>query len=135
MLNAESAGDLEHVTFDGMLLSHHRRLISVYRRRRGIARALVLRSHADAPLRRRLEKLNSHNLPAFAPRGFASGRASTIRTPDRAIEFALVAVRSICREVVLFRESWPRRRAESPDDDLARELTRQFLNYLGIKTT
>ena len=132
-LNAESAGDLEHVTFDGMLLSHHRRLISVYRRRRGIARALVLRSHTDAPLRRRIDKLNAQNLPAFA-------KAIRKRTrldhphPDRAIEFALIAVRSICREVVLFRETWPGA-APFSDDELARELTRQFLNYLGIRTT
>jgi len=130
-LNTESAGDLEHVTFDGMVLSHHRRLISVYRRRRGIARALVLRSHADAPLRRRIEKLNARNLPVFAQ---AIRKRARIEHPhpDRAIEFALVAVRSICREVVLFRESWPGAEPIS-DDELARELTRQFLSYLGIR--
>jgi AcrR family transcriptional regulator len=130
-LNMESAGDLEHVTFDGMVLSHHRRLISVYRRRRGIARALVLRSRANAPLRRRIERLNARNLPAFA-RAVRARAEVNHPHPDRAIRFALVAVRSICREVILFHESWPGDKPVS-DDELARELTRQFLSYLGIR--
>lgn len=105
-LNNENIGDLEHVTFDGMILSHHRRLISVYRRRRGIARALVLRSRADGSLRRRIERLNARNLPAFARAIRARARIAHPH-PEEAIRFALLAVRSICREVVLFQESWP----------------------------
>ena len=130
-LNTESDRDLEHVTFDGMILSHHRRLISVYRRRRGIARALVLRSRADAPLRRRIERLNARDLPVFA-RAIRKRAQIEHPHPDRAIQFALVAARSICREVILFCESWPGTKPVS-DDELARELTRQFLGYLGIR--
>lgn len=131
-LNQENAEDLEHVTFDGMVLSHHRRLISVYRRRRGIARALVLRSHRDGALKRRIERLNQRNLPVFA-RAIRKHARLSHPHPDRAIRFALVAVRSICREVVLFRESWPGS-APVSDDELARELTRQFISYLGVET-
>lgn len=130
-LNQENTGDLEHVTFDGMVLSHHRRLISVYRRRRGIARALVLRAHRDPALRRRIERLNLRNLPRFA-RAIRKHAAIEHPHPDRAIQFALIAVRSICREVILFRESWPGAKPVS-DDELARELTRQFLSYLGVR--
>ncbi|HEY4304712.1 MAG TPA: helix-turn-helix domain-containing protein [Gemmatimonadaceae bacterium] len=128
-LNDENSGDLEQVSFDGMVLSHHRRLIAVYRRRRGIARALVLRSHSDGALKRRLDKLSNRTLPEFA-RAIRKNAAIDHPHPERAIRFALVAVRSVCREVVLFREGWPDASPVS-DDELARELARQFLNYLG----
>lgn len=131
-LNQNNAEDLAHVTFQQMVLSHHRRLIGVYRRRQGIARALVLRSHSDRALKRRIEKLNLKNLPHFA-RAIRTHARIDHPHPDRAIRFALVAVRSICREVILFHESWPDAKPVT-DEELAKELTRQFLNYLGVPT-
>jgi AcrR family transcriptional regulator len=127
---AEDTKTLAKDTLDAMVLRHHRRLIGLYRKHRAITRALVLRSHTDAELKARLEKLNDRNLPPFA-RAVRTYARIDHPHPERAIRFALLAVRSICREVVLFHETWPRSKP-MPDEELARELTRQFLSYLGV---
>ena len=131
-LNEENAKDLERVSLSRAVMNHHRRLISVYQRRRGIARALVLRSHTDTALKRRIEKLNARSLPPFAMALRQYIHNTDHPHPDRAVQFALVAVRSVCREVVLFRESWPTAKPID-DEELAKELTRQFLTYLGVR--
>src|SRR5205085_5933944 len=47
------------MSVEASLLEYHRALVQLYQRRRAIARALVLRSHTDAALKKRLEKLNA----------------------------------------------------------------------------
>ncbi|HTE46878.1 MAG TPA: TetR/AcrR family transcriptional regulator [Gemmatimonadaceae bacterium] len=131
-LNADNDDEIARLTLEALVLNHHRRLIGVYRRRRAIARALVLRSHTDPALRRRIEKLNTKSLPRFA-RSLREHAYIDHPQPIRAIQFALVAVRSVCREVILFRESWPNARPLT-DQELAKELTRQFLTYLGARS-
>ncbi|MEP6494269.1 MAG: helix-turn-helix domain-containing protein [bacterium] len=130
-LNADNDDEMGRVSLEELILHHHRRLIGVYRRRRAISRALVLRSHTDLALKRRIEKLNMKSLPRFA-RALREHAHFDHPHPLRAIQFALVAVRSVCREVVLFRESWPNARPLT-DEELAKELTRLFLTYLGAR--
>ena len=111
-----------------------RRIIAVwaseYVRRRPVARALVLRSHTDVPIHRRLQNLNRLN-HARTIRGLT--RDNAIRHPNRAVavDFAMLAARSVLREAILFREVWPGRPPLSVDA-LVRELTRMTLAYLGI---
>jgi AcrR family transcriptional regulator len=111
-----------------------RRIIAVwareYVRRRSVARALVLRSHTDAQIHGRLQNLNRLN---HARTFRVLGRESAIRHPNRAlaIDFALLAARSVLRETILFREVWPGR-PPLDEDGLVRELTRMTLAYLGL---
>ena len=114
------------------LHEHHLSLIRAYRTHRGIARALVLRSHSDPQLRKRIEKLNQRNLPRVAG---AIAKHCRISNPSaqRALEFSLLTVRSVCRETILFKEGWPGGKQLS-DAALARELTRMIVGYLGVES-
>ncbi|MEP6509651.1 MAG: helix-turn-helix domain-containing protein [Gemmatimonadales bacterium] len=121
--------------WDGLTLQetmnrHHLALVKLYQRRRAIGRALVLRSHTDPLLKARLEKLNQVNLPRIAQLILKRTKIQHPH-PERAVRFALLAVRSICREVVLFREGWPGTKTPSARE-IAEELTRLFIGYLGV---
>jgi AcrR family transcriptional regulator len=118
------------MSLEEALDAYHLSLVKLYQRRRSIARALVLRSHTDDALKKRLEKLNFTNLPRVA-RHMLQRTQIKHPHPERAMQFALLAVRSLCREVILFREGWPGGKALSAPE-LSRELTRLFLGYLGI---
>ena len=125
-----SAETWEGLTLEEALNRHHLALVKLYQRRRAIGRALVLRSHTDARLKARLEKLNETNLPRLAKHILKRAKIQHPH-PERAVRFALLAVRSICREVVLFRESWPGSKTPSAKE-IAEELTRLFIGYLGV---
>ena len=120
----------KRLPLEAALDHYHLALVDLYQRRRPIARALVLRSHTDAALKKRLEAVNVANLPRVAKHFL---RRTEIRhpQPEKAVRFALLAVRSLCREVVLFREGWPGGKPPSAPE-LARELTRLFVGYLGL---
>jgi AcrR family transcriptional regulator len=105
-------------------------LIDIYATTRGAGRALVLRSHTDAGLRGRLRRLNMEGLPRML--SFLTAQSGiTHERPAQAIEVALLTVRSMLRETVLFGETWPGGDAVSPAV-LATEMTRLFIGYLGI---
>ena len=113
-----------------MLRQHHANLVRTYREYRGTARALLLRANQDAALHRRFENLNKRNLPIVAQ---AIAKHGKVRHPGgmKAIHFALLSVRSMCREVVLFNQSYPGSRPPS-DEILVEELTRMVMSYLGL---
>ena len=102
-----------------------------YFRRRATARALLLRSHTDPALRRRVQNLNRLNfLKSFR----LLSRQATVRhdTPAFALDFALLAARCVLRETILFREVWPSRMPLS-EETIVEEVTRMTLRYLGIE--
>lgn len=105
-------------------------IVELYRANRAVGRALVLRSRTDAALRERLRALNRENIARVVAAIEASG---TIRHPDprAALEFALLAQRSLLREAIFFGEGFAHGRAWS-DDDLAAETSRLVLRYLGL---
>ena len=105
-------------------------LVDIYAKTRGAGRALVLRSHTDAGLSKRLRRLNHEGL-ARVLTFLLSQPGITHAEPALAIEIALLTVRSMLRETVLFGEAWPGA-APMSSDVLATELTRLFLGYLGI---
>jgi AcrR family transcriptional regulator len=106
-------------------------LVSVYRERQGLIRAFVLRNHVDPEFRARQERL-SHYVSERLSR-LLLARAAEIGHPDapRAAAFGLTMTVSVIEGVILFGELRSNALALS-DDELAAELTRAFLAYLGI---
>lgn len=105
-------------------------LVSVYRERRGLIRAFVLRNHVDAEFRARQERF-SHHVEAGLSR-LLMARAAEIRhpAPARAATLGLAMVVSTIESAILFGELRSSALTLS-DGELAAELTRAFLAYLG----
>jgi AcrR family transcriptional regulator len=106
-------------------------LVSVYRERAGLIRAFVLRNHVDAEFRARQERL-SHHVNAGLSRLLVA-RAAEIRHPDpaRAASFGLTMTVNTIESAVLFGELRSSVLTLS-DEELAAELIRAFLAYLGV---
>ena len=105
-------------------------LVSIYRERHGLIRAFVVRNHLDPEFRARQERL-SHYVSGKLSR-LLLARTVEIRHPEpaRAAAFGLTMVVSAIESVVFFGELRSDVLALS-DDDLAGELVRAFLAYLG----
>jgi TetR/AcrR family transcriptional repressor of mexJK operon len=116
------------------LREHHETLVRTYRSHRGSARALLLKAQTDPALRKRIDKLNQRNLPLIAKALASHGKISHPEA-ERALQFALLAVRSVCREVLLFHQEWPGAARKLSDAVLVEELTRMVLGYLGLKAS
>jgi AcrR family transcriptional regulator len=107
-------------------------LVSVYRERQGLIRAFVMRNHIDAEFRARRERLSHHVSDGLSRLLIA--RRSEIRHPNpvRAAVFGLTMVVNTIENAVLFGDL----RSEAltlSDEDLAAELSRAFLAYLGLE--
>lgn len=121
----------EGVGIAEILRSVTRFLVEVYRERAGLIRAFVVRNHADATFQARQERLShyvSEKLTALLLR-----RADEIAHPDptRAASFGLTFTVSTIESVVLFGEMRSNALALR-DDELAAELARAYLAYLGV---
>jgi AcrR family transcriptional regulator len=105
-------------------------LVEVYRERAGLIRAFVLRNHVDPEFRARQERL-SHYVNDGLSR-LLRARAAEIRHPDpaRAATFGLTMAVNTIESAVLFGELRSSALTLS-DDELAAELIRAFLAYLG----
>jgi AcrR family transcriptional regulator len=106
-------------------------LVSIYREQQGLIRAFVLRNHTDAEFRTRQERLSHHVNARLG--ALLLARLHEIRhpLPERAVAFGLSMVFSTLESMILFGET--RSSALSlEDDELAAELTRAYLAYLGI---
>jgi AcrR family transcriptional regulator len=121
----------EGATIPEILGAVTRFLVSVYRDREGLIRAFVLRNHSDAEFRTRQERL-SHYVSEKLSR-LLLARADEIGhpSPPLAAPFGLAMVASTIESAVLFGELRSSDLALS-DDELAAELTRAFLAYLGL---
>ena len=106
-------------------------LVSVYRERAGLIRAFVLRNHVDPGFRARQERL-SHYVNAGLAR-LLTARAAEIGHPDpvRAATFGLTMTVNTIESAVLFGELRSSALTLS-DEELAAELIRAFLAYLGV---
>jgi len=118
---------------EAALRQHHESLVHTYRTHRGAARALLLKAHTDPALRARIDRLNQRNLPLIA-KAIAEHTRISHPAAERALKFALLTVRSVCRETLLYDQSWPGGRPLS-DKELVNELTHMVVAYLGIKPT
>jgi AcrR family transcriptional regulator len=107
-------------------------LVSIYREQRGLIRAFVIRNHTHPEFLARQERL-SHYVTARLC-ALLLARAEEIRHPDPecAARFGILLVFSVLESAILFGEL--RSRALSlADDELAAELARAFLAYLGVQ--
>jgi AcrR family transcriptional regulator len=106
-------------------------LVKIYRERNGLLRAFVLRNHSDPEFRARQERL-SHYVNIRLSELLLARRAQIgHEDPERAVAFGLVMTISTIESSVLFGELRSRDLSFS-DDDLAAELTRAYLAYLGV---
>jgi AcrR family transcriptional regulator len=105
-------------------------LTSIYREQGGLIRAFVIRNHSDAEFQARRERLSHYVSDRLSLLLLA--RCDEISHPDpaRAAAFGLALVFSTLESVILFGELRSGALALS-DDDLATELVRAYLAYLG----
>ncbi len=109
-------------------------LVEIYREQRGLIRAFVIRNHVDPTFQARRERL-SHHVSAGLSVLLLERRAEIHhRDPERAAAFGLTLVFSTLDNTILFGEMRSGAFVLS-DADLAAELARAFLAYLGVPTT
>lgn len=106
-------------------------LVEIYRERAGLIRAFVVRNHTDAAFRARQERLS--HLVNEKLSALLLARRQEIAHPDppRAAAFGLTMAVSAIESAVLFGELRSADLSLS-DDELAAELVRAFLAYLGV---
>lgn len=106
-------------------------LVVIYRERGGVLRAFVLRNHTDMEFRARQERLSHYVGDKL--RALLLARPHGIAHPDpgRAASFGLTIAFSTIESAILFGETRSGTYSFS-DDELAAELTRVYLAYLGI---
>ena len=106
-------------------------LVSVYRERQGLIRAFVLRNHVDGEFRARQARLSHHVNDGLAR--LLLPRAGEMRHPNpaRAAVFGLTMTVNTIETAVLFGELRSSALTLS-DEELATELIRAFLAYLGV---
>jgi AcrR family transcriptional regulator len=105
-----------------------------YRRKRGLLRALIQYSHThrDPEFRRLAQQMDRATLARV--KFLLLAYRDEIRHPDpeKAIEFAILAVASVLNRLILEEEPLGGLDLRDLPDDLEGELTRMFLAYLGI---
>lgn len=106
-------------------------LVEIYREQGGLIRAFVLRNHTDAEFRARQERLSHHVSLRLSALLLARPDEIAHPDPERAAVFGLTMVFSTIEGAVLFGETRSSQLTLS-DDDLAAELVRAYLAYLGV---
>lgn len=114
-----------------MLRTVVRFLVEVYRERAGLIRAFVLRNYADHEFRARQERLSHHVNTGLSRLLLARAGEITHPNPPRAAAFGLTMTVNTIEGAVLFGELRSSNLTLS-DDELAAELARAFLAYLGV---
>jgi len=137
MATADAALDpvrWEGATISQILHAVVRFLVSIYRERAGLIRAFVIRNHIDLEFRARQDRLSRYVKSRVCDLLLA--RAEEINHPDtdRAVRLGITLVFSALEDVVLFGELRSSAITLS-DDELAAELTRVYLAYLGVADT
>jgi AcrR family transcriptional regulator len=105
-------------------------LVSIYREQGGLIRAFVLRNQTDAEFRARRQRLSYHVSRRLSALLLARRGEIAHPDPERAAAFGLTMTFATIESAVLFGELRSSGLALS-DDDLAAEITRAYLAYLG----
>ncbi len=107
-------------------------LVEIHRERRGVVRELVVNTRTGLPKTERRERLVVHVGERLAPLMLV--RSDRICHPDplAAVGFGLRLVVGMLEQVILFGETGAHG-IPATDEKLAAELTRAFLNYLGVE--
>lgn len=107
-------------------------LVGIFRERRGLLRAFVLRHYTDASFREQRDRLSDYVTEKLAALLLARRDEIGHPDPERAARFGLGLVFDGIQSAVLFGEA---RGGPLSDDQLAAELTRVYLAYLGVSET
>lgn len=104
--------------------------VPLYRMRRGLLRTLFIRARSDATIQHSARELHGHMLSRM--RTLAEPRRGEINHPNpvAAVELGFRMLLGSLRETVVFGEVWPHDTG-LPDEQLAHELARMYLGYLG----
>jgi AcrR family transcriptional regulator len=105
-------------------------LVSIYREQGGLIRAFVLRNHTDAEFRGRQQRLSHHVSRRLSALLLERREEIAHPDPERAASFGLAMTFATIESAVLFGELRSSGLALS-DDDLAAEVARAYLAYLG----
>ena len=105
-------------------------LTAIYREQCGLIRAFVIRNHSGASFQARRERLSHYVSERLSALLLARQDEISHPDPELAAAFGLSLVFSTLESVILFGELRSGRLALS-DDDLATELARAYLAYLG----
>ena len=105
-------------------------LVSIYREQAGLIRAFVVRNHSDAEFQARRERLSHYVNERLSALLLARREEIAHPQPERAAAFGLTLVFSTLESAMLFGELRSAALILS-DDDLAAELARAYLAYLG----
>jgi AcrR family transcriptional regulator len=105
-------------------------LVAIYREQNGLIRAFVIRNHSDASFQARRERLSHYVSERLCALLIARRDEIDHPEPERAASFGLTLVFSALDSVMLFGELRSGTFAIS-DDELATELARAYLAYLG----
>ena len=106
-------------------------LVSIFRERRGLMRAFVVRNHTHPEFQARQQRLSHHVIARLCTLVLAREGELAHPDPARATRFGLMLVFSALETLILFGEMRSSLLSLS-DDDLANELTRSTLAYLGV---
>jgi len=108
-------------------------LVSIFRERRGLMRAFVVRNHTHPEFQARQQRLSHHVIARLCTLVIARRGEIAHPDPERATRFGLMLVFSALESLILFGEMRSSLLSLS-DDDLATELARSTLAYLGVAT-
>jgi AcrR family transcriptional regulator len=109
-----------------------RQLVELHRQRRGLLRAFAIEAQRDPAFHARREHLFQHGANRLVERLRGREREVGHHHPERAAAFGLAVAWSGVESAVLFDRLRSGALAPS-DDDLAAELTRLLVAYLGVR--
>ncbi len=106
-------------------------LVSIFRERRGLMRAFVVRNHTHPEFQARQQRLSHYVIARLSALLLARREQLSHPDPERATRFGFMLVFSALETMILFGEMRDSLLSLS-DDSLAAELTRTTLAYLGV---
>ncbi len=116
-----------------ILLSVVRFLVQIYREQAGLMRAFVLRNQTDPEFRARQDRLSHYVTDKLTALLLERRDEMATASPERACAFGLTMAFNTIESTVLFGELRSSRFSFT-DDELAAEITRATLAYLGCAT-
>lgn len=123
---------LSHATTSQIIHEFTGAAVALYRERRGLLRSLFLRSRVDLKVQDTARRVNAHFVERLTAVLLPHRAEMSHPHPAAAIGFGYVVLLGALRESVIFGEVWPDE-VRIPDNELAVELARSYLSYLGVK--
>jgi AcrR family transcriptional regulator len=119
-----------NVSIEELLRGMVRGAVESYRRKRKLLHALIQYAQRHPDIKRRVGEINRASTAALTALLLSHEDKITHPDPEEAIRFAVLALTSIIRAVIIDEEATHGLRAP---DDLEEELTRMIFGYLGLR--